>query len=85
MKLHAERGFTLMELMISLVVFSLAATGLAAMLVDSRTMEVLAQVGSADFANASIDGQVDDLGRTLAYRRIDRCPEKTLESQKVST
>ena len=31
----------------------------AAMLVDNRTMEVLAQVGSADFANESIDGQVD--------------------------
>jgi penicillin-binding protein 1C len=31
----------------------------AALLVDFRTMEVLAQVGSADFANTSIDGQVD--------------------------
>ncbi|MEP6822207.1 MAG: penicillin-binding protein 1C [Chthoniobacterales bacterium] len=31
----------------------------AAMLVDTRTMDVLAQVGSADFTNAKIDGQVD--------------------------
>ena len=31
----------------------------AALLVDSHTMEVLAQVGSADFFDAAIDGQVD--------------------------
>ncbi|MGH8047727.1 MAG: penicillin-binding protein 1C [Chthoniobacterales bacterium] len=31
----------------------------AAMLLDTRTMEVLADVGSADFWNAKIDGQVD--------------------------
>ena len=44
----------------------------AAMLVDSRTMEVLAQVGSADFANASIDGQVDGT-------RSARSPGSTLK------
>jgi penicillin-binding protein 1C len=31
----------------------------AAFLIDARTMEVLAQVGSADFANIDINGQVD--------------------------
>ncbi len=31
----------------------------AAMLVDSKTMEVLAQVGSADFFDEKIDGQID--------------------------
>ena len=31
----------------------------AALLIDPRTMEVLAQVGSADFFDANIDGQVD--------------------------
>ncbi len=31
----------------------------AVMLVDSRTMDVLAQVGSADFSNIAINGQVD--------------------------
>jgi len=31
----------------------------AALLVDSSTMEILAQVGSADFSNPLIDGQVD--------------------------
>jgi penicillin-binding protein 1C len=31
----------------------------AAMLIDSRTMEVLSQAGSADFFNNKIDGQVD--------------------------
>ena len=31
----------------------------AALLVDTQTMDVLAQVGSADFYNADIDGQVD--------------------------
>jgi penicillin-binding protein 1C len=44
----------------------------AAMLVDSRTMEVLAQVGSVDFANASIDGQVDGT-------RSARSPGSTLK------
>ena len=34
-------------------------TNAAAMLVDTRGMQVLAQVGSADFALASIHGQVD--------------------------
>jgi penicillin-binding protein 1C len=45
----------------------------AAMLVDFRTMEVLAQVGSSDFSNASIDGQVD--GTCSA-----RSPGSTLKS-----
>ena len=31
----------------------------AALLIDRRTMDVLAQVGSADFSNAEIQGQVD--------------------------
>jgi penicillin-binding protein 1C len=44
----------------------------AAMLVDSRTMEVLAQVGSADFADTSIDGQVDGT-------RSPRSPGSTLK------
>jgi len=44
----------------------------AAMLVDSRTMEVLAQVGSADFANTSIDGEVDGT-------RSPRSPGSTLK------
>ncbi len=44
----------------------------AAMLVDARTMEVLAQVGSADFANESIDGQVDGT-------RSARSPGSTLK------
>ena len=44
----------------------------AAMLVDTRTMEVLAQVGSADFASASIDGQVDGT-------RSARSPGSTLK------
>jgi penicillin-binding protein 1C len=35
----------------------------AALLVDTRRMEVLAQVGSADFFNAGIDGQVDGTRR----------------------
>jgi penicillin-binding protein 1C len=35
----------------------------AAMLVDCKSMEVLAQVGSADFFNAAIDGQVDGTQR----------------------
>lgn len=44
----------------------------AAMLVDAGTMEVLAQVGSADFANESIDGQVDGT-------RSARSPGSTLK------
>jgi len=44
----------------------------AAMLVDFRTMEVLAQVGSADFANEAIDGQVDGT-------RSARSPGSTLK------
>ncbi len=44
----------------------------AAMLLDFRTMEVLAQVGSADFGNASIDGQVDGT-------RSPRSPGSTLK------
>lgn len=44
----------------------------AAMLLDFRTMEVLAQVGSADFSNASIDGQVDGT-------RSARSPGSTLK------
>ncbi len=35
----------------------------AAMLIDFHTMEVLAQVGSADFSNAKIQGQVDGTRR----------------------
>ena len=42
------------------------------MLVDIRTMEVLAQVGSADFANEAIDGQVDGT-------RSARSPGSTLK------
>ena len=38
---------------------TLGVTNAAAMLVDTDGMQVLAQVGSADFADASIDGQVD--------------------------
>jgi penicillin-binding protein 1C len=38
---------------------SLGVTNAAAMLVDTHGMQVLAQVGSADFALASIHGQVD--------------------------
>jgi penicillin-binding protein 1C len=37
----------------------LGVTNAAAILVDTRGMQVLAQVGSADFACESIDGQVD--------------------------
>lgn len=44
----------------------------AAMLIDFRGMEVLAQVGSADFSNASIDGQVDGT-------RSPRSPGSTLK------
>jgi penicillin-binding protein 1C len=44
----------------------------AALLVDSRTMEVLAQVGSADFSNPSIAGQVDGT-------RSARSPGSTLK------
>jgi penicillin-binding protein 1C len=44
----------------------------AAMLVDTRTMEVLASVGSADFWNSHIDGQVDGT-------RSPRSPGSTLK------
>ncbi len=44
----------------------------AAMLVDSRSMEVLAQVGSANFASVAIDGQVDGT-------RSPRSPGSTLK------
>ncbi len=44
----------------------------AAMLVDFRSMEVLAQVGSADFSDVSIDGQVDGT-------RSPRSPGSTLK------
>ncbi len=44
----------------------------AAMLVDFRSMDVLAQVGSADFTNAVIDGQVDGT-------RSPRSPGSTLK------
>ena len=44
----------------------------AAMLVDVRTMDVLAQVGSADFFNAQIEGQVDGT-------RSPRSPGSTLK------
>src|SRR6266487_1903130 len=44
----------------------------AALLVDSRTMEVLAQIGSADFFNSEIQGQVDGT-------RSPRSPGSTLK------
>jgi penicillin-binding protein 1C len=44
----------------------------AAMLIDFRSMEVLAQVGSVDFSKASIDGQVDGT-------RSPRSPGSTLK------
>lgn len=44
----------------------------AALLVDTRSMEVLAQVGSADFFNAEIQGQVDGT-------RSPRSPGSTLK------
>src|SRR5947209_6636323 len=44
----------------------------AALLVDVRTMDVLAQVGSADFFNAQIQGQVDGT-------RSSRSPGSTLK------
>jgi membrane carboxypeptidase/penicillin-binding protein PbpC len=44
----------------------------AAMLIDTRKMEVLAQVGSADFASEAIDGQVD-------ATRSARSPGSTLK------
>ncbi len=44
----------------------------AALLVDVRTMDVLAQVGSADFFNADIQGQVDGT-------RSQRSPGSTLK------
>ena len=44
----------------------------AAMLVDFRTMEVLAQIGSADFLDAEIQGQVDGT-------RSPRSPGSTLK------
>jgi len=44
----------------------------AALLVDTRTMDVLAQIGSADFFNADINGQVDGT-------RSPRSPGSTLK------
>jgi penicillin-binding protein 1C len=44
----------------------------AALLVDSRTMDVLAQIGSADFSNNEINGQVDGT-------RSPRSPGSTLK------
>jgi penicillin-binding protein 1C len=44
----------------------------AALLVDSRTMDVLAQIGSVDFGNAEIEGQVDGT-------RSPRSPGSTLK------
>ncbi len=44
----------------------------AAMLIDSRSMEVLAQVGSANFSDAAINGQVDGT-------RSPRSPGSTLK------
>src|SRR5207248_2145038 len=44
----------------------------AALLVDARSMEVLAQVGSADFTDVSINGQVDGT-------RSPRSPGSTLK------
>ena len=43
-----------------------------ALLIDARTMDVLAQVGSADFANVAINGQVDGT-------RSPRSPGSTLK------
>src|SRR6266704_249330 len=39
----------------------------AALLVDVRTMDVLAQIGSADFFNAEIQGQVDGTRSPLSH------------------
>jgi penicillin-binding protein 1C len=50
----------------------LGLTNAAAMLVDTRSMEVLAEVGSADFFNAEICGQVDGT-------RSRRSPGSTLK------
>jgi len=47
-------------------------TNAAAMLIDTRTMDVLAQAGSADFFNESISGQVDGT-------RSRRSPGSTLK------
>src|SRR5205807_1448553 len=44
----------------------------AAMLIDTRTMDVLAQVGSADFDKIDINGQVDGT-------RCSRSPGSTLK------
>src|SRR4029077_671218 len=44
----------------------------AALLVDTRTMDVLAQIGSADFFNTAIQGQVDGT-------RSARSPGSTLK------
>src|SRR5205807_9672748 len=44
----------------------------AALLVDTRTMDVLAQIGSADFFNSEIQGQVDGT-------RAPRSPGSTLK------
>ncbi|MDQ6940022.1 MAG: penicillin-binding protein 1C, partial [Verrucomicrobiota bacterium] len=51
---------------------SLGIHNAAAMLIDSRKMEVLAQVGSADFSSEAIDGQVD-------ATRSARSPGSTLK------
>jgi penicillin-binding protein 1C len=50
----------------------LGVTNAAAMLVDTRSMDVLAQVGSADFYNEQISGQVDGT-------RSRRSPGSTLK------
>ena len=44
----------------------------AALLIDTRSMDVLAQIGSADFFNAEIQGQVDGT-------RAPRSPGSTLK------
>ena len=65
----------LVEQRIADYVHANAARGIrnaAAMLIDYRTMEVLAQVGSADFSSAAIDGQVD-------ATRSARSPGSTLK------
>jgi len=51
---------------------SLGVRNAAAMLVDARTMEVVASVGSADFGNRAIQGQVDGT-------RSPRSPGSTLK------
>ena len=52
MKRHSESGFTVMELMVSLAVFSLTATGLASMLVDNAKLNKSQQMAITAQADA---------------------------------